>query len=134
MKQAIENEAGAASGAAGSAAPAATPDADAPKAASTDTKKKASKKKASKKKASKKKASKKKASRKKASRKAGYSDDLAQVLAAVDQLRDALHDLAVNQIDQRKQLAEEFQAAARSGFSEVESAARKTLNRLTGKG
>ncbi|RFF29025.1 hypothetical protein, partial [Wenzhouxiangella sediminis] len=89
----------------------------------------------SKKKASKKKASKKKASKKKASRKAAAAEgDMAHVLAAVDQLRDALHDLASHQINQRRQLVEELRTAARSGFSEVETAARKTLNRLTGKG
>ncbi|RFF26547.1 MULTISPECIES: hypothetical protein, partial [unclassified Wenzhouxiangella] len=93
-----------------------------------------SKKKASKKKASKKKASKKKASKKKASRKAAAIDgDMAQVLSAADQLRDALYDLASHQINQRRALVEELRTAARSGFSEVESAARKTLNRLTGK-
>ncbi|WP_376697009.1 hypothetical protein [Wenzhouxiangella sp. EGI_FJ10305] len=59
---------------------------------------------------------------------------MAQVLAAADQLRDALYDLASHQINQRRALVEELRTAARSGFSEVESAARKTLNRLTGKG
>ncbi|MEE4303239.1 MAG: hypothetical protein V2J19_03720 [Wenzhouxiangella sp.] len=100
--------------------------------ASAPAAKKAAKKKATKKKVSKK-ASKKKASKKKASAKAA-DGDMAQVLAAVDQLRDALHDLASHQINQRRQLVEELRTAARSGFSEVETAARKTLNRLTGKG
>lgn len=79
----------------------------------------------------------KKASKKKASKKSARElaeGDMAQVLEAADQLRDALYDLASHQINQRRQLVEELRTAARSGFSEVETAARKTLNRLTGKG
>ena len=108
------------------------------------SKKKASKKKASKKKASKKKASKKKASKKKASKKRGKkkrgkkkvatSDRYTRVLAAADELRDALSELASTELHDRRQAVEDLRAAARAKISDLESAAQSSLAKLTGRG
>jgi len=120
--------------ASGSGAMTAAPDQASKKKAS---KKKASKKKASKKKASKKKASKKKASKKKASKKkkASYRDDsFARIVAAVEELRDAVNDLAGSELRHRREAVEDLRAAARAKISDLETAAQRSLARLTGKG
>jgi len=109
------------------------------------SKKKASKKKASKKKASKKKASKKKASKKKASKKRrskkkrgrkksqASGDHMSRVLAAAEDLRDALHALAADEWRHRRETVDEFREMARSKIADLESAAQDSLARLTGK-
>ena len=118
-------------------------------AVSTASKKKASKKKASKKKASKKKASKKKASKKKASKKkaskkrgkkrgkkkvAAASGRYARVLAAADELRDSLAELASTELQDRRQAVEDLRVAARAKISDLETAAQSSLAKLTGRG
>ena len=100
-------------------------------------------KKASKKKASKKKASKKKASKKKASKKRGKkrgkkkvsvdSGRYARVLAAADELRDSLAELASTELHDRRQAVEDLRVAARSKISDLETAAQNSLARLTGR-
>jgi len=125
--------------ASGSGAMTAAPDQASKKKASKKkaSKKKASKKKASKKKASKKKASKKKASKKKASKKkkASYRDDsFARIVAAVEELRDAVNDLAGSELRHRREAVEDLRAAARAKISDLETAAQRSLARLTGKG
>ncbi|MGY6588146.1 MAG: hypothetical protein ACXIUB_07610 [Wenzhouxiangella sp.] len=100
------------------------------------SKKKASKKKASKKKASKKKASKKKAGKKRGSKKAAVKSDspMARVLSAVEELREAIQDLAANEFSNRRQAVEELSATARAKMADLETAAQNSIARLTGKG
>lgn len=106
------------------------------------SKKKTSKKKASKKKTGKKKASKKKASKKKASKKRGKkkkaaaapSGSMARVLAAAEELRDALQELAAQELGNRRRAVEELRDTARAKITDLENAAQSSLARLTGKG
>ena len=108
------------------------------------SKKKASKKKASKKKAGKKKVSKKKSSKKRKSKKRGKkkatrvagdsSDNMARVLGAVEELRDAIQELASSEITQRRKAVEDLREAAREKIHDLETAAQSSLAKLTGKG
>ena len=133
LNQAIEDEAGSASGAAGSAAPADTPEPASKKKAS---KKKASKKKASKKKASKKKASKKKSSKKrgkkKASRKAAASP-WERLAVAAEHMREAALELAEQEASHGRRAIDDFVGATRAKLSDLESVAERGIARITGK-
>ena len=101
------------------------------------SKKKASKKKTAKKKASKKKASKKKASKKKRGKKkraAAGSDHMSRLIAAVEELRAAVVELASTELSHRRQAVEDLRETARAKISDLETAAQNSLARLTGKG
>lgn len=99
-------------------------------------KKKASKKKSSKKKAGKKKAGKKKAGKKKRGKKkamAATGTPMARLLAAVDELRAAVSELASSEVSHRRKAVDEFRATAKAKISDLETAAQSSLARLTGK-
>jgi hypothetical protein len=96
------------------------------------SKKKASKKKASKKKASKKKARKKKTRKKKASKKVGRSGSpMDRVLAAADELRDALQEFAADEVNRQAAAVERLRKTAREKILDLETAAQQGLARLT---
>ena len=154
LNQAIEDEAGSASGAAGSAAPADTPEPASKKKASKKkaskkkaskkkaSKKKASKKKASKKKASKKKASKKKASKKKSSKKRGKKKASRRTSAAspwerlalaAEHMRVAALELAEQEASQGRKAIDDFVGATRAKLTDLESVAERGIARITGK-
>ena len=148
LNQAIEDEAGSASGAAGSAAPADTPEPASKKKASKKkaskkkaSKKKASKKKASKKKASKKKASKKKASKKKSSKKRGKKKASRKAAAspwerlavAAEHMREAALELAEQEASHGRRAIDDFVGATRAKLSDLESVAERGIARITGK-
>jgi len=152
LNQAIDDEAGAPSGAAGSATPAATPDSGSKKTSKKKaskkkaskkkaSKKKASKKKASKKKASKKKASKKKASKKKSSKKRGKkkasrksaATPWERLAVAAEQMRVAALELAEQEAGQGRQAIDDFVGATRAKLSDLESVAERGIARITGR-
>ena len=129
LNQAIEDEAGAASGAAGSAAPAATP---APASKKKASKKKASKKKASKKKASKKKSSKKRG-KKKASRRTSAASPWERLALAAEHMRVAALELAEQEASQGRKAIDDFVGATRAKLTDLESVAERGIARITGK-
>ena len=123
------------------------------------SKKKASKKKASKKKASKKKAGKKKAGKKKVSKKtvskktaskkatkkkaskkkrskktaaqaAPASGRLARIIAAVEELREAVLELAKSSATEHQQAVVDLRALARRKIDDLENAATRTLDKF----
>ena len=100
------------------------------------TKKKASKKKAGKKKASKKKTSKKKTSKKKRSKKktaagsTGGSDSMARLMAAVEELREAVVELAQTNAAQQHTAVQELRLAAKARIADLEDAAVRSLKKL----
>lgn len=106
-------------------------------------KKKAAKKKTSKKKASKKvgkktaskklgakKASKKKRGKKKTVRAAAGSDSMARLLAAVEELREAVVELASEKAQEQKSAVADFRQAAQQRFADLEDMAVRTLKKL----
>ncbi len=88
--------------------------------------KKATRKKASKKKASKKKRGKKKA----AGRPATVSDPMVRLMAAVEELRDAISDLAQSKAAEQHTAVTELRQAAKARIAEVEEAALRSLKKL----
>ena len=59
---------------------------------------------------------------------------MGRVLAAAEELRDALHDLASNELGNQRRAVEELRDTARAKIADLESAAQSSLARLTGKG
>lgn len=122
------------------------------------TKKKAGKKKSAKKKTSKKKTSKKTAGKKKASKKVGKktaskklgakkaskkkrgkkktvraaagSDGMARLLAAVEELREAVVELASEKAQEQQSAVADFRQAAQQRFADLEDMAVRTLKKL----
>lgn len=96
------------------------------------SKKKASKKKATKKKIGKKKTGKKKVSRKKkvAGRPASASEPMARLMAAVEELREAVVELAQEKADNQREAVSELRQAAQARIAEVEGAALRALKKL----
>ena len=147
LNQAIDDDAGASSGAAGSAPTADTPASGSTNASSKKTsskkaaKKKAGKKKVAKKKASKKKASKKKASKKKSSKKRGKKKASRKAAAspwerlavAAEHMREAALELAEQEASHGRRAIDDFVGATRAKLSDLESVAERGIARITGK-
>ncbi len=57
-----------------------------------------------------------------------------RLLAAVDELRAAVTDLAATEVAHRRKAVDEFRETARSKISDLETAAQSSLARLTRKG
>lgn len=113
------------------------------------SKKKATKKKATKKKAAKKKVGKKKATKKKASKKFGSKkvakkkrgkkkttratagqDSMARLMAAVEELREAVVDLAQSKAEEQQSAVADLRKAAQSRIAEIEDAAVRSLKKF----
>ncbi len=113
------------------------------------TKKKTTKKKATKKKAAKKKVGKKKATKKKASKKFGSKkvakkkrgkkkttratagqDSMARLMAAVEELREAVVDLAQSKAEEQQSAVADLRKAAQSRIAEIEDAAVRSLKKF----
>jgi len=103
------------------------------------TKKKAAKKKVGKKKATKKKASKKFGSKKVAKKKRGKKkttratagqDSMARLMAAVEELREAVVDLAQSKAEEQQSAVADLRKAAQSRIAEIEDAAVRSLKKF----
>ena len=103
------------------------------------TKKKAAKKKIGKKKATKKKASKKFGSKKVAKKKRGKKkttratagqDSMARLMAAVEELREAVVDLAQSKAEEQQSAVADLRKAAQSRIAEIEDAAVRSLKKF----
>ncbi len=94
-------------------------------------KKKTGKKKAGKKKRGKKKGRKKKGSKKRTTAAAGVP--MTRLVAAVDELRAAVMELATKEVSHRRKAVDDFRQTAKAKMSDLESAAQSSLARLTGK-
>ena len=103
------------------------------------SKKKAGKKKAAKKKTSKKKASKKTVGKKKASKKVGKkktiraaagSDSMARLLAAVEELREAVVELASEKAKEQQSAVADLRQAAQQRIADLEDMAVRTMQKL----
>jgi hypothetical protein len=94
------------------------------------TRKKAGKKKASKKKASKKKRGKKKGSKKKAAAKPASSDSMARLMAAVEELREAVVDFAHSKTEDQQAVVAELRRSAQAKIADLEDAAVRSLKKL----
>lgn len=57
---------------------------------------------------------------------------MARVVDAVEELRVAISELAAMEMQERRQVVQQFQQAAQNRMAELESAARRGLRRLTG--
>ena len=88
--------------------------------------KKATRKKAGKKKASKKKRGKKKA----AASRAGGSDSMARLMAAVEELREAVVELAQSKASEQHTAVHELREAAKAKIADLEDAAMRSFKKL----
>ncbi|MFP4278303.1 MAG: hypothetical protein ACLFQ2_12905 [Wenzhouxiangella sp.] len=59
---------------------------------------------------------------------------MSRLLAAVEELRAAVMDLASSEMAHRRKAVEEFRDTARAKISDLETVAQTSLARLTGKG
>ena len=93
--------------------------------------KKVTRKKASKKKASKKKASKKKRGKKKvAAQTVSASGSMARLMAAVEELREAVVDLAQSKAAEQQSAVSDLRKAAQSKIADIEEAAVRSLKKF----
>ena len=132
VSQAAEQEP--AAGTAASGAPPVAPAGETAAASKPPASKPARKKKASKKKASKKGRRKKRGKKKATQAAVASTDNMSRVLAAVEELREAIHELASTEISHRRKAVEDLRAAAREKISDLEIAAQSSIAKLTGKG
>ncbi len=59
---------------------------------------------------------------------------MGRLLAAVEELRAAVMDMASSEVAHRRKAVEDFRETARAKITDLESAAQSSLARLTGKG
>ncbi|MFP4277959.1 MAG: hypothetical protein ACLFQ2_11145 [Wenzhouxiangella sp.] len=87
-------------------------------------------KKATRKKASKKKAGKKKRAKKKAATRAASSDGLGRLMAAVEELRDAVVEFAQTKAEDQQAAVAELRRSAQAKIADLEDAAVRSLKKL----
>ena len=87
-------------------------------------------KKATRKKATKKKTSKKKRAKKKSSTKPGSSDSMTRLLTAVEELREAVVELAQTKASEQQAAVTEFRRSAQAKIADLEAAAVRSLKKF----